>query len=76
VPRTSSQRVASSGSMARSVTAGQCIRLWHCWRPLAVLTRMCVPSKLHHTGCPCGWPSGMSVARDTTMGRSRRSRYV
>ena len=40
----------------------------------SVFTRMYVPSKLHHTGWTCGVPSLMSVARDTTIGRSRSSR--
>src|SRR3970040_542366 len=31
--------------------------------PLAELTRICVPSKSHHTGVTCGEPSAISVAR-------------
>lgn len=44
------------------------------FKMLSVLTRICVPSKLHHTGWTCGVPSLISVASDTTMGRSRSSR--
>src|SRR3972149_2161196 len=32
-------------------------------RPLAELTRICVPSKSHHTGVTCGEPLAISVAR-------------
>jgi hypothetical protein len=76
VPRTSSQRLSSLGSIARIVTARRRDMFRYFWRLFSVLTRICVPSKLHHTGWTCGGPLFISVARDTTIRRSRRKTSI
>src|SRR5712692_3889289 len=45
-------------------------------RPLAELKITKSPSRSHHTGVTCGWPSGISVPRLAKARLLNRSRYL
>ncbi len=65
LPRTSSQRYGSCGSVTAMVANGRSRKLRSFCRPFAEFTHIWFPSRLHQTGVTCGPPSGITVASIT-----------
>src|SRR4030042_5636846 len=74
VPRPSSQRRASVGSIASNATCGRARMFCSLRNPFMVLTMTYGPSRLHQTTVAWGCPAGMTVTSATSIGPSSRSR--